>query len=78
VFSEVSSLFGSPLDIRRSEENTRETEPENDRIPRGSDSVFPVVLFASPDVPSKLLTSLNILITGRNEPEKFGLGVCLA
>jgi hypothetical protein len=50
VFSEVSSLLGSPLDIRRSEEKTRETEPENERIPRGWGSVFSVVLFASPDV----------------------------
>jgi hypothetical protein len=39
VFNEVSSLLGLSLDIRRSEENTRETEPENDRIPRGSISI---------------------------------------
>jgi hypothetical protein len=28
MFNEVSSLLGSPLDIRESEEHTRETEPE--------------------------------------------------
>jgi hypothetical protein len=58
VFSEVSS---SLLDIRRSE--------ENDRMPSGSGSVFLVVLFASPDVLSKLLTSLNISITGKDRAQ---------
>jgi hypothetical protein len=29
------------------------------------------VLFASPDVPSKLLTSLNILITGKDRPREI-------
>jgi hypothetical protein len=57
VFSEVSSLLGSPGEH-----------------PRGSDSVFPVVLFAAPDVPSKLITSLKILITEKADSEFLGLG----
>ncbi len=50
VFNEVSGLLGSPIDIRRSEEHTRETEPENERIPSSSDSAFLGALFVSSDV----------------------------
>ncbi len=45
VFTEVSNLL-------RHQEKRREHT-------RGSRSVFPVVLFVSPDIPSKLLTLLK-------------------
>ncbi len=73
VVSEIGSLFGSPLEIRRSEENIRETERENDRIPRGSgrySRLFSSVLLVSRDIQSKLLTSLNILITRKDRARK--------
>ncbi len=61
VFSEVSSLFGSPLDIRRSEENNRAREARYSRL----FSSF------SSGVPSKLLTSLNILIIAKDRAREI-------
>jgi hypothetical protein len=61
VFSEVSSLFGSPLDIRRSEENNRAREARYSRL----------FSSLSSGVPSKLLTSLNILIIAKDRAREI-------
>jgi hypothetical protein len=59
MFNEVSSLLGSPLDIRRIEEPTREAPARHSWV-RSS-----LLLMSSGD-PTKLRTSLNILITEKD------------
>jgi hypothetical protein len=60
MFDEVTSLLGSPLNIRRSEECTQECRARASRV------CSSLLLMSSGD-PSKLLTQLNILITGKNQ-----------